>query len=846
MMVLLLLAASLCAVAGAGQAGEPDPPGAAAPDTVRWAAAVFGSAPEVRPAPRPARPTLTLRWQDHGLLGRNQSCIGTPLKIGTQDFKRGLGSHANSEIAVSFAPGSAKSLRTSVGVDNNHDTEGKFGTVEFSVESGGKELFRSKILRGGDEPVPVSVDVPAAAGELVLRTDMTADGPAHDHADWADAQLVMQDGATVWLDELVPVPKAGDLWPMDKPPFLFSYDGKLSSEFLASWQRKTQSQDEAGRIVHVTTWTDPMTGLEVAATATAFKDFPAVDWVLRFTNSGAQDTPILSQVAALDMLLGTAKEQSLVLDQINGDDCSERSFVPIERELKAGQSVTLAPAGGRPSNGTFPFFNLQCGAGGFFVAIGWTGQWSASLRRDAAGPTRLQAGMELTHLLLHPGETIRTPRLMLLCWSGERTDAHNTFRRLLLVHYQPKLDGKPIELALTAQTFNRWAGGTRPNWATEEGQIGAARIARDLGCDTHWFDAGWFEGNFPNGVGNWFPKPKEFPRGLAPVGQACEELGLKFLVWYEPERVGNDTQIAREHPEFVLPAKKNPGQGGLFNLGAPPARRWMTDLLIKQLADFHIHTYRNDFNMDPLPFWRGNDPPDRQGITEIRYVEGLYEMWDAMRAKYPRMYLDDCASGGRRIDLEMLMRAVVQTRSDTACAPGRAEWDQSQSYGLSMYLPLHATIGWDTATYDCRSIGAAGFCAEWDVLDKAFPMEQARACIAEIRENRKYWSGDYYPLTPWSMAHDLWIAWQLHRPDLDAGIVLAFRRKDSPYPALQAPLRGVNAGRAYSVSFIDDLHQAAKKTMTGRELMTLELRLPERRSSVLVRYGPAEGGQGVR
>ncbi|MGD0094119.1 MAG: alpha-galactosidase, partial [Planctomycetota bacterium] len=417
---------------------------------------------------------------------------------------------------------------------------------------------------------------------------------------------------------------------------------------------------------------------------------------------------------------------------------------------------------------------------------------------------------------------------------------------LLLAHYQPKLDGKPIELAITAQTFNRWASGTRPNWATEEGQISAAKTARELGCDTHWFDAGWFEGNFPNGVGNWFPKPKEFPRGLAPVGQACEELGLKFLVWYEPERVGNGTQIAREHPEFVLPAKKSPGQGGLFNLGDPNARRWMTDLLIKQIADFHIHTYRNDFNMDPLPFWRGNDPPDRQGITEIRYVEGLYEMWDEMRAKYPRMYLDDCASGGRRIDLEMLLRAVVQTRSDTACMPGRAEWDQSQTYGLSMYLPLHATIGWDTATYDCRSIGAAGFCAEWDVLDKAFPMEQARACIAEIKENRTYWTGDYYPLTPWSMSHDLWIAWQLHRPDLDAGIVLAFRRKDSPYAALQAPLRGVNAERTYSVSFIDDRHQGVRKTMTGRELTALELRLPERRSSVLVRYGPAEGGQGAR
>jgi hypothetical protein len=388
--ILLLLAAMLCAATGASRAGEAEPQNAVAPDTVRWAGTAFGDTAfqDVKDHGQDARATtLTLRRQDHGQLGRNQSCIGTPLKIGSQEFKRGLGSHANSVLAVSFAPGSVKSFSASVGVDNNHDTQGKFGTVEFSVEIAGKEVFRSKVLHSGDEPVPVNVEVPAAAGELLLKTDATADGPSHDHADWADARLAMQDGAAVWLDDLVPEPKAGELWPMDKPPFLFSYDGKLSSEFLASWQRKTQSKDEAGGSVHITTWTDPKTGLEVSATATAFKDFPAVDWVLRFTNTGAQDTPILSQVAALDMLVGTAKEQSLVLDQINGDDCSERSFVPGERELKPGQSVALAPVGGRPSNGTFPFFNLQCGTGGFFVAIGWTGQWSASLRRDAAGPT---------------------------------------------------------------------------------------------------------------------------------------------------------------------------------------------------------------------------------------------------------------------------------------------------------------------------------------------------------------------------------------------------------------------------------------------------------------------------
>ena len=194
-----------------------------------------------------------------------------------------------------------------------------------------------------------------------------------------------------------------------------------------------------------------------------------------------------------------------------------------------------------------------------------------------------------------PGESIRTPRILLLRWSGDRLDAHNQFRRLMLAHYLPKLDGQLAPLAIAAQTYNRFAGGARPDWATEAGQIAAAKVNRELGCDTLWFDAGWFEGNFPNGVGNWFPKQKEFPRGLGPVGEACERLGLKFLVWYEPERVSMDSQLAREHAEFVLhDGNQPPNADGLFNLGDPRARRWITDLLIRQIAEFHIHTYRND------------------------------------------------------------------------------------------------------------------------------------------------------------------------------------------------------------------------------------------------------------
>ena len=249
------------------------------------------------------------------------------------------------------------------------------------------------------------------------------------------------------------------------------------------------------------------------------------------------------------------------------------------------------------------------------------------------------------------------------------------------------------------------------------------------------------------------------------------------------------TQLAREHPEFILPAKKAPGAGGLLNLGDPKARRWITDLLVRQIAEFNIHTYRNDFNMDPC---RSGDRTTRRTAKE----SPKSAMWRDVR------HVGRTAGSIRRCTWTTAPRAAGAStwkcscgawcrRGATSPAPGRLEAAQCQSYGLSLFLPLHATIGWDMDAYQCRSSATAGFCGEWDILDPRFPFDQGRAAIAEIKANRKYWYGDFYPLTPCAMADDAWIAWQLHRPDLDEGLVLAFRRKDCRKSSLGVKLRGL-------------------------------------------------------
>lgn len=794
-------------------------------DMCDWAGASFGGHAV---SSDPQRVDLKVLRQDHSVLHFGQSCIDTPIVIGSKSFEHGLGTHANSEI-VAAIPSGAKSFHAEIGIDNNFNTGGKSGSAVFSIAIDGKEAFKSGVLTGGGEPVTVDVSIPNGAKELLLKTDTTPDGPACDQSDWADARFDMADGAARYLD----TNQSQLLFHGTEVPFSFTYNGVSSHEFLSTWKRDASSKSKDDRIVDTVRWTDPATGLSVVAEVTSYTRYPAVDWVLYFENTGAKDTPIIEDMQALDVRLRSGYAPSpATIHELEGDACAEASFTPKSRALAAGQRYTIAPTGGRPASiSGFPFFNIQYGDSGVITAVGWTGQWAAQFDRAETGPTRMRAGMELTHLLLHPGEKIRTPRIVMLAWKGDQQRAHNQWRRLLLFKYAPRLDGKVVQLPTALQTFDRYR--MRPGWATEAGQVQAAKTGHELGCNTYWFDAAWFPGDFPDGVGNWFAKPQEFPNGLKPVGDVCRDNGMRFVLWFEPERVAPNTQIAKEQPQFVL----GDGNGGLFNLGDPAARRWLTDLLSKRITEYGVTFYRNDFNMDPLSFWRKNDAPDRQGMTEIRYVEGLYTMWDELRATHPGLLIDNCSSGGRRIDIEMCSRSVPLWRSDTSCFPGHPEWNQLQSSALSQYVPLHTACVWAPVTTEVRSASTGGTLCQFAYLDENFPMDRAKALVEEAKVNQPYWYGDFYPLTSPATAPDNFVAFQLHRPDLDAGIVLAFRHTKCRLIGAILGINAVQPDAHYTVEFIDESLTRTQQTMTGQDLATnLALRIPNPGESLLVRY----------
>ena len=594
------------------------------------------------------------------------------------------------------------------------------------------------------------------------------------------------------------------------PPFSFMYGGKMSFELLRDWSfaYETNSVDDETTEHHLT-YTDPTTGLVVQCTCEVFSDFPAMEWVVTFRNDGEEDTPLLVDVQALDIEWLREPDEEFILHRALGSSASRTDFAPIDEPLPPDTSVQLAPVGGRSSNTVaLPFFNLETTDEGAMIGIGWSGQWAAAFRRDADASLNVRAGMELTHLKLHAGETIRTPRILLLFWQGDDyLHGHNQLRRFILAHHTAQNVLGPLACNGGPVMFEE------SNKSTEHNQLALAERYRQFGLDTEywWIDAGWFEGYWPNGVGSWFIRKEAYPNGLRPVTDELRKMGMGLILWFEPERVHQGSWLDREHPEWVLKLPDNPN--GLLDLGNPEALRWLTDHISGMIEQEGISIYRQDFNMDPLPYWRAADSPERQGMREIRHTEGLYAFWDELRARHPGLIIDNCASGGRRIDLETVSRSIPLWRTDYSYFEPNGY--QCHTYGLNFYLPCSGTGSDRPDAYAFHSSMNAAVVLGWNLYLPDFPVEQAQQRIAEFKKARPLFYGDYYPLTPHSIQDDVWMAYQFHREDRKEGMFLAFRRPENSDRSVQLKLRGLHPDARYELTFEDAGHQ---QTLTGQEL----------------------------
>ncbi len=778
----------------------------------QWAAAKFEGAAESGDS----RPGLVV-LASHDPVQRN-SRNGASLKLSGKPYRRGIFTHAYSKILVRL-PGPGQKLSAVVGVDSNPQTAGGGGSVAFVVHVSGKEAFRSEVVREGMPAVPVSVDL-AGAREFVFEVTDGGDGISSDQSDWADARITLADGSEVWLGDL-PVTFA-------EPPFSFNYGGKSSAVFLSTWpaKRGVTSLDRA-RTQRTLTYTDPNTGLVVRCVAIEYADFPAVEWTLTLKNTGQDDTPILSDIQALDTWLTRSAQEEFILHHAKGAPSDGTDYQPLCTVLGPSAQAKFSGAGGRPTNKDLSYFNVDWIDQGAIVVVGWPGQWAAQFNRDAGAGLSIRAGQELTHFKLHPGEEVRTPLIVLQFYNGDWIRGQNLWRRWMVAHNLPRPGGR-----LPPPQLNGFCGDYFPNLIiknTDELTFLKRYIEENIRLDYWWMDAGWYlnDGQGWPKVGTWEVDRTRFPNGLREVSDFAHSHGVKTILWFEPERVAAGTWLANERPDWVLGGTN----GGLLNLGNPEALKWATDHFDKLITDEGIDLYRQDFNMDPLAYWRAADTETRQGITEIRHVEGYLAFWDALRQRHPNMLIDSCASGGRRNDLETLRRAVPLHRSDFYYEPVGS---QCITYGIAHWIPFFGHCTHSTDPYGFRSLMQPSVLCTWDARRTDIDYSTVRKLIGQWREVAPNYYGDYYPLTPYSQEPNAWIAWQFDRPEEGTGLVQAFRRFCAD-DFQRFRLRGLEPNARYTVT---DLDRNVPHVTTGRELIDpgLRVEIPQRPGAAIVTY----------
>jgi len=514
--------------------------------------------------------------------------------------------------------------------------------------------------------------------------------------------------------------------------------------------------------------------------------------------------------------------------------------------------LELMPEGGRSSDGVFPFFSLTDRYDSLAIGIGWSGRWDAKLRHTS-GTLRAEVGLPLVGFVLRPWESVRLPSVLLARAPEASADqVRRLVRSHLANHVSPKtLDGKSPSFTAGSRMYD-FLGGNPV--ISEEQEIAVLEQAAALGFETFWIDAGWY-GNGPlhrecwwQEVGNWNAR-RELPRGLRPISDRAHELGMKFLFWMEPERARMDSDWARAHPDLFL---SFPGEGHedfwrkdnlLLNLSDPRAVDLAFEKISSLITEFNADIFRQDFNTVPLEAWYAADAPERVGITEIRYIEGLYALWDRILAAHPGLLIDNCASGGRRIDLETMRRSVPLWRSDYLMDDAKKDIiNQIQGWGLGHWIADHLGLIQTFEAYALRSTLSTGFMPHRALPNKQAPeYADALAAVAENKRLRPLLTEERIGLIAPDLEKEAWSAFQHHRHSDSSGIIVALRGPGADSDTVTLRPEHIDANATYQVTRWDDYRAAPPAKIAGAALKEMLVTIPKTRSSVLVEYQRVDG-----
>lgn len=316
---------------------------------------------------------------------------------------------------------------------------------------------------------------------------------------------------------------------------------------------------------------------------------------------------------------------------------------------------------GRSSHGWSPFLFIREAAGTWiWIALQWPGNWRLTLTAQG----EILFGMDEAMLsgTLKPGETLSLPRVL-----TARNGDFNALRQDVCRFLRTWLPPTRMDPAIVS--WNPW-------WRYEDCDIhedivlANARAAKELGIDLIVLDAGWFGGVTPESHwtrrrGDWDQEDRQrFPHGIGWLAEQIHGLGLRFGLWMEPEGMGVDSRLRREHPEWEALRDGRPLPEPYLCLGAEGAAEWLYGHMARLVRLTKADWIKLDFNVDPGLGCNRGDHGHQAGMGLYAHVQAYLHLLDNLRAEFPHLTVENCSSGGLRLDLAMMARTDVCFLSD--------------------------------------------------------------------------------------------------------------------------------------------------------------------------------------
>lgn len=590
-------------------------------------------------------------------------------------------------------------------------------------------------------------------------------------------------------------------------PASFCYAGKIFRGFPSPdfHLEKRESSETAEKVSDLLTISGPQ-GLTVTVKAAYWTAFGVSEWTLGFENRGKEEeTGRLSDVACCDIRF---RGKDPVLRGILGDHGN--FYRPYSADLADGP-LFFESLSGRPTHINFPYFNLEHGAGGTLIALGWAGTWRADFLPENGAVHFLGRSTVGISLFLEPGDSVRTALTVLAPYRGRNeTDAMNFWRRWFLACCQPKADasGHPLKpfstCFLASDTGLPNSDGSISERSTTWKPSLEKMFEVGVKTDFRWIDAGWYsdpagntvESDWYGTVGSWQPDPVKWPgHSLRQSVDFTRRHGMKTLLWFEPERVTDPESLVKNYGYRMEWAIRIPGQNNITNnIGNPACLKWTTERICRVLRENRIDMYREDNNSNPAGLWRYLDALDgRSGITECRMVEAHYRMWDDIlettKSYGGCAFCDSCASGGGRNDIESLRRGIPMLRSDSDRTSTSLRLSMTSSF--NRWIPfcgantkeklgqLDPTGRSDVYTWRASYLPALNVDSQF-VQDPGQDFSVLRFGLNEWKLVNSFLLSDFYLLTPWHPRDDRtgFTAYSYFDPERRKGVLFLFRMEE--------------------------------------------------------------------